>query len=522
MNQKTIDVIFLLEGTYPFVRGGVSSWIHAMIKASPEISFGIIFIGGSPEQNTVKHYQLPENVVYFTTWFLSQSVGHNSARVADTDSDTFDRVVAFHHQLKAWHPSDDCPDIMPWVCQALSTGDHLNHGIFLHSHQAMVMIDALYQEYSTEASYLNYFWTVRSMHAPLFTLAKAAAKTPHCRVIHSLSTGYAGFLGALIKQQRPEVFFLLSEHGIYTKERKIELAQAQWIDDRAIPSYTGLDHSTGYIRDLWIQFFEFLGKAAYDAADQITCLYGGNRQRQIAEGAPVDKITIIPNGIAVAHFEDALRRRPHTIPHVIGLAGRIVPIKDVKTFIRAIDITRQSTPDVEGWIIGPLEEDPDYVQECVNLVAQLQLGHHIRFCGFQSLSDIFHQLGVLVLTSISEALPLVVMEGFAAGIPCVCTDVGGCRELVLGSSHPEDEAIGSAGAIVGIADPQAVADACTGLLTDSERWYMAQTAALARVHRWYTDGQMFAKYHELYQQSMALNAVRAQSVEESAVGQERC
>ncbi|USE38959.1 GT4 family glycosyltransferase PelF [Endozoicomonas sp. SCSIO W0465] len=359
------------------------------------------------------------------------------------------------------------------------------------------------------------------MHAPLFTLAKAAAKAPHCQVIHSLSTGYAGFLATLIKQQRPQVYLLLSEHGIYTKERKIELAQAQWIEDRTIPSYTGLDHSTGYIRNLWVHFFEFLGKATYDAADHITCLYGGNRQRQIAEGAPAEKITIIPNGIAEGRFQDALRRRPHVIPHVIGLAGRIVPIKDVKTFIRAIDIARHSTPDVEGWIIGPLEEDPDYVQECVNLVTQLQLGHHIRFCGFQSLPDIFHQLGVLVLTSISEALPLVVLEGFAAGIPSVCTDVGGCRELVLGGSHPEDQAIGAAGDIVGIADPRAVADACTRLLTDSERWYTAQAAALARVHRWYTDGQMFARYHELYQQGMERHAVQALSVPASAC-QERC
>ncbi|USE39186.1 GT4 family glycosyltransferase PelF [Endozoicomonas sp. SCSIO W0465] len=155
MNQQTVDVLFLLEGTYPFVRGGVSSWIHEMIKASPEIRFGIMFIGGSPEQNTVQYYQLPDNVVYFTTWFLSQSAGQNPDRVATADPDTFEGVEAFHHQLKAWHPADGSPDIMPWVCQALSTGDHLNHGSFLHSHHAMNMVNELYREYSTEASYLT-------------------------------------------------------------------------------------------------------------------------------------------------------------------------------------------------------------------------------------------------------------------------------------------------------------------------------------------------------------------------------
>ena len=245
------------------------------------------------------------------------------------------------------------------------------------------------------------------------------------------------------------------------------------------------------------------------AADQITCLYEGNRLRQITEGAPPEKIRLVPNGISVTRFQPALKRRTDTIPMVIGLAGRVVPIKDVKTFIRAIDIARQTLPDVEGWILGPMEEDPAYVEECLNLVEQLQLGQQLRFCGFQSLPDTVHQLGLLVLTSISEAQPLVVLEGFAAGIPSVCTDVGSCRELVLGGSKPDDQAIGAAGAIVGIADPQAVADACTGLLANPERWHEAQKAALNRVHRWYTDEQMFQRYHQLYQQGMACHARQA-------------
>lgn len=506
MNPPTVDVLFLLEGTYPYVRGGVSSWIHEIIKASTDLTFGIMFIGASPEQTDVMHYQLPDNVVYLETCFLSQSLQPHTHKSARGDANTFAVMEAFHHQMQEAHPDGIDPDTLSLVYRMLREGHHLNHASFLRSQEAMNMVNNLYREYSTEASYLNYFWTVRSMHAPLFSLAKAATAIPSCRMLHSLSTGYAGFLGALIKQQRPELYFLLSEHGIYTKERKIDLAQAQWIDDRQIPSYTGLDHSTGYVRSLWIQFFEFLGKATYMAADQITCLYEGNRLRQITEGAPPEKIRLVPNGISITRFQPALERRTDTTPMVIGLAGRIVPIKDVKTFIRAIDIARQTLPGVEGWILGPMEEDPAYVQECFNLVEQLQLGQQLRFCGFQSLPDTVHQLGLLVLTSISEAQPLVVLEGFAAGIPSVCTDVGSCRELVLGGSNPDDQAIGAAGAIVGIADPQAVADACTGLLANPERWHAAQKAALNRVHRWYTDEQMFQRYHGLYQQGMAYHA----------------
>ena len=40
------DIALLLEGTYPYVRGGVSAWVHQIISGLPEIRFAVIFIGG--------------------------------------------------------------------------------------------------------------------------------------------------------------------------------------------------------------------------------------------------------------------------------------------------------------------------------------------------------------------------------------------------------------------------------------------------------------------------------------------
>jgi glycosyltransferase involved in cell wall biosynthesis len=65
-------------------------------------------------------------------------------------------------------------------------------------------------------------------------------------------------------------------------------------------------------------------------------------------------------------------------------------------------------------------------------------------------------VGLLVLSSISEALPLVILEGYAAGVPCVSTDVGSCRQLVEGLG-PIDRSIGASGEIVGIANPTELA-----------------------------------------------------------------
>jgi glycosyltransferase involved in cell wall biosynthesis len=89
-------------------------------------------------------------------------------------------------------------------------------------------------------------------------------------------------------------------------------------------------------------------------------------------------------------------------------------------------------PDAEGWIAGPEDEDPDYATECRSLAESLGLGSKVKFLGFQKIDELLPKVGVLVLSSISEALPLVVLEGFAAGVPCVTTDVGSCSELVFG------------------------------------------------------------------------------------------
>jgi glycosyltransferase involved in cell wall biosynthesis len=180
----------------------------------------------------------------------------------------------------------------------------------------------------------------------------------------------------------------------------------------------------GYVRKLWIRFFEGIGRLAYEAADPIVSLYEGNRRRQIADGAELGRTREIPNGIDVQRFAPLRRHRPASVPPVLGLLGRVVPIKDVKTFIRAMRIVLARRPDAEGWIIGPVDESPDYANECIELVRGMGIESRVRFLGFVRPEEVLPKLGLLVLTSISEALPLVLLEGFVSGLPAIATDVG--------------------------------------------------------------------------------------------------
>lgn len=335
------------------------------------------------------------------------------------------------------------------------------------------------------------------MHSPLFTMGEVAAEAPSANVYHSVSTGYAGFLGAML-QQRTGMPYIISEHGIYTKERELDLAQVEWIPEELDPFKTGLNEEMSYLRNVWIRFFHSLGRMSYSAASEVFTLYNGNRLRQITDGCPESKLTIIPNGVNIGRMKPVRRADDAPVPPILGLIGRVVPIKDIKNFIRAMRIIKEKLPAAEGWLIGPQDEDPDYFAECQLLVDSLDLSDTVKFLGFQNPVEMFPKLGLNVLTSVSEGQPLTTLEGYAAGIPALATDVGSCRELVFGTSD-EDKALGASGAIVPISNPSLFADAALELLSDNDKWCAARDAAIKRVETFYDERDMITRYREVYE-----------------------
>ena len=493
------DIGLLLEGTYPFIRGGVSSWVHQMITGLPEYTFALFFLGGDRNHYGDQQYELPANVTHLECHYLMDRQDEARPRPRRGNAEAFASQWELHEGFKSGTPID--PEILHEVFRNLGQRGGITREDFLHSQESWQMIDRSYRTYCTEPSFVDYFWTIRTMHSPLFTLARIARNMPRVRVLHSISTGYAGLLGTIASDLH-KLPFVISEHGIYTKERKIDLSQAQWIEDPSDQVSENLSDQLGYIRRLWIRFFEALGRLAYQKADPIVSLYQGNRQRQLSDGAAPERTRIIPNGIDPELFREVRESRPETTPMVLGLIGRVVPIKDIKTFIRAMRPVCEAIPEAEGWIVGPEDEDPVYVQECRDLVISLGLQDKVRFLGFRNVSEILPQLGLMVLTSISEALPLVILEAHAAGLPCLATDVGACRELLEGT-EPEDRALGVSGAVVPIADPEATAREAIRLLTDHRAWKSAQKAGLERVQRYYTLSSMFDQYRNIYNEALA-------------------
>lgn len=498
-----VDVLLLLEGTFPFVRGGVSSWVDQIIRGFPELRFGAIFIGSQRKDYGAPRYELPANLVHLECFFIHEpELAGAAPRPQAGDGHAFAQAAQLHEHLR--HPGEAAAAnaMLAQLLPELAPGRPLCAQAFLHAREAWKTITRDYEARCTDPSFVDYFWTVRTMHAPIWRLAAAAQTAPAARVLHSISTGYAGLLGTLMAIRRGTPL-LVSEHGIYTKERKIDLFQSEWLHDNR-PDYER-GGELAYFRALWIRFFEAIGRSCYEAAHGIVALFETNRLRQVADGAPAERTRCIPNGVPLARY--APLRAQRTIaadgapPPVACLIGRVVPIKDIKTFIRAMRTVVNRLPEAEAWIAGPEEEDPEYARECRLLVDSLGLADHVKFLGFQNVAELLPRIGLVVLSSISEGLPLVVLEGYAAGTPAVCTDVGSCRQLVYGLT-PDDVAIGAAGEVVRIADPGGLGEAIARLLGEPARWQAASRAAFERVQTFYTDAQMFAAYRALYAEAM--------------------
>jgi polysaccharide biosynthesis protein PelF len=123
------------------------------------------------------------------------------------------------------------------------------------------------------------------------------------------------------------------------------------------------------------------------------------------------------------------------------------------------------------------------------------------------MEDPSHTVDVVVLTSVSEGQPLVILEANGAGIPVVATEVGTCRELLTGLT-PEDQALGPSGLLTPAASPQETAHALIQRWRDQERRHQMSRAGQERVRRFYHQDTLYAAYRGLYQQYLAASPSR--------------
>lgn len=488
------DVCLILEGTFPFVVGGVSAWVYDLIRGLPDLKFSVIHISPMPTTFRELKYEFPKNLVFFEETYLFDY------QIEKRGSWSWRKRRAWKELARAYRDllrgrMNAFPTLARWIHGGIDCP--LNLHDFAHSEPTWKFILSQYHREKGHPSFIDYFWTWRLLHLPLIQLLRTPL--PEASVYHAVSTGYAGFLASIarVRTQRP---MLLTEHGIYTRERKMEIFQSSWIHSE-LPKSLAITTTRDFFRDWWIRTFSWMSRLTYTYADAILTLFERNRLLQIEEGAGASKTRVIPNGVVLSRLRNIPRPGGLHVPPRLLFFGRVVPIKDVKTFVKVIKELTVIWPNLEARIAGPTDEDVPYYQECEQLVRSLQLGQNIRFLGRVEAETVYAWPDLLVLTSISEAQPLVILEANACGIPVVATDVGACRELLEGAA-PADRALGPSGLITPVGDVAALARSIRTLMENPVLYKRMAFAGRQRVNRSYRQEVLLAEYQSLYENAM--------------------
>ncbi|WP_281888886.1 GT4 family glycosyltransferase PelF [Paenibacillus sp. YYML68] len=470
-----MNIALIVEGSYPYVSGGVASWIQMLVSSMPEHQFEIIAISSSRKDAGAYKYELPSNVLRVHDVFIMDYMQLAEGRGPRLSREESDACLSW---FKLEGRSEQA---LPIIADVGRLGSPI---AFLKSEAFWELLVSTYKSEMPEHSFNAYFWTWRSMYLPAIYLLQQPY--PEADIYHAVSTGYAGLIATYLRLQRRKPF-VLTEHGVYAREREEEILQSAWVEPAFKPR--------------WIDYFYHLSKGAYRIADRTIALYGGTQRIQLELGVPPERSLVVPNGIAYERLS-SLPRKPVSdqgAPIVFGALVRIVPIKDIKTLLYATRIARQNIPDMQLLILGPTEEDPEYYEECLALTKGLQLEDVVTFTGKVNIAEYLPKLDVLILSSISEGQPLAVLEGMAAGIPWICTDVGSCRELLEGRDEHDP---GTAGYVVPPVNPPAMAERMVHMYRyPDERSYMGRVGR-KRVEAFYQQAQFIHTYRMLYEEAV--------------------
>lgn len=463
-------ICLILEGCYPYINGGVSTWMHQYITEMPEHEFVLWVIGAKAEDKDKFVYTLPSNVVEVQQVFLDDALRVKDSGVFEHHFNEKEKEALRRLVLS------DKPD---WdILFDMYQVRKVNPMSYLKSQSFLEILTETCEEEFPFIAFSDAFHSVRSRLLPVLYLM--GTQIPKADCYHAICTGYGGLLasmGAYI-YKKP---LLLTEHGIYTREREEEIIRAKWVARAFKPQ--------------WINFFYMLSDLTYARAFRVTALFTRAMHTQIDMGCSADKCRVIENGISYEKLCNIPLKEEDGIVD-IGAVVRLAPIKDIKTMIYAFFELSCRKDNVKLHIMGGVD-DQEYADECHALVKQLNLEDKIVFTGRVNIIEYFEKLDFTLLTSISEGQPLSVLESFAARRPCVTTDVGCCSELLNGK--PGDT-LGKAGYFAPPMQRDKLADAMEILCESRELRLEMGEIGQKRAYEHFRYNIMLTKYKDLYKE----------------------
>lgn len=251
-------------------------------------------------------------------------------------------------------------------------------------------------------------------------------------------------------------------------------------------------HGKSYYTDRWRRRLAYRAVARYanvfvTVSDELKAFLADTL------GIPPARMTTIHNGVNLGWHQPGLAEKatrselglaPGT--PVVGAVGSLYPVKGHAYLLRALPEILEHHPDVTLLFVGKGDLR-------ANLEAEARaagLHEHVRFLGFRpGVTDLLATFDIFALPSVSEGLPLSLLEAMAMAKPVVASEVGGIPEVVLP---------GQTGLLVSPANPRSLAEAIVFLLDNPHLAKQIGQKARDHIACHFTLERMLERYQALY------------------------
>lgn len=471
-----VRVALITEGTYPIVTGGVSTWCDQLLNGLPDHIFDVVALTGSGVSKAV--WEVPPNVRsvrMIPMWGPSASPLRPGPRRSKWINSTQEALVELWDA--ALGPDDDHPvdRTTDALRQLIGISDRIGLAHSLAARGSVAPILSAWARHCLAPGEAPMSVADAVMAAGIVDRALALIdhQLAEVDVIHASSNGPSSLV-ALAQSWRHGTPILLTEHGVYLRERYLALhgANLSWPVRRTV---------TAFLRRLC--------QVVHVHAHLVLPVNQFNARWERRLGALPARIHTISNGVDPAKFPP-ITGEP-VVP-TISFVGRIDPLKDLETLISAFALVRGRVPAAQLRIFGPTPvENAGYKAMLVALAQTLGVADAVSWEGPSKGSRPAIEAGhVVALSSVSEGLPFTVIEAMMCGRATVNTDVGGVSECL-------DEQQ-TTGLLVAARDHVAFAEACVTLLCNDELRASMGAAARRRALAEFTLERCLTQYREAY------------------------
>jgi glycosyltransferase involved in cell wall biosynthesis len=509
-----VDVAIVAESTYPFLKGGVSAVVHDIITNNQDLTFGILHIAWDSGQPAEDLYGVPDNVLWVRTQYLSMQEHEADFRklqpgvlrmrrgerreLSDRVFDALDAILLGNPEAM-WQLYDE--GMNPRTRKYPLWGLLGTEEFMAASRNRLPKLDL---------PLTDTFWLLREF----FSLACAVVGEdfPLAKVYHAHTTGYAALLAAAGARQNG-TRFLLTEHNLYVRDTintLLDRSMALTVSERDWRDFEDITP----VQRAWMAWWIEMGRFCYPSTEAITYLYPLAIAEAADLGSPIERSTIIPNGIKIREFDGVYAQRqavwgeiwppkPERIWKLVYIA-RVVPIKGLAFLIESLAmLIERGVTNFHLDILGPTDHAPDYFMLCRERARELRVEDYITFRGVVNVREMLGEFDVLVLPSLNEGQPVVVLEAMTAGVPTVGTEVGGMAQLIVDPlTTPGGRTFGPAGVLMAADEhlPVSMANALYSFLQNPSGYEEMARNARGRVENFFQLEDAMGAYNRLYKE----------------------